>query len=84
MSFDIGDVARLNETLQPLVKLGDDSILIGIYCQHIDRDELSVDAELRCVAGVICNLTCMQESLCWDATAVEACAADLVLFNKYY
>jgi hypothetical protein len=78
----IVDLRGADQALQALVQAGDDTVLVRVDPGHVDADELRLDAELLRFAGLVGDLTGVQQGLGRDATSVQAGAAELVLFDQ--
>src|SRR5258708_2543718 len=81
-AFDVGDLGRLDQALQPLVQAVDDTVLVGVEALHVDADEFGLDAELFGLARLVGDLARVEERLRRDAPAMQARAAELVLLDQ--
>ncbi|BCB84037.1 hypothetical protein Psuf_013500 [Phytohabitans suffuscus] len=81
-ALDIRDFGGLDQTLQALVELGDNAVLVCVDPRHVDPDELGLDAECVGFAGLVGDLAGVEEGLGGDAATVQAGAAELVLFDQ--
>ena len=81
-ALDVRDLGALHQTLQALVELVDDAVLVGVDALHVDADQLGLDAELLGLARLVGDLTGVQQRLRRDAAAVQARAAELVLLDQ--
>jgi len=78
----IVDLRCAHQALQALVQAGDDTVLVRVDAGHVDADKLGLDAELFRLAGLVGDLTSVQQGLGRDTTSVQAGAAELVLLDQ--
>ena len=76
-----GDAARLDETLEPLVFLGDDALAVCPHAVWVDPVQRRADADGRGIPCHVRDLGGVQQRLRRNAAAVQARAADLVLLD---
>ncbi len=82
VAVDHGDLAGLHQSLQALVELADDAVLVGVDAAHVDARQRALDADLLTLAGVVGDLGGVQQRLGGDAAAVQAGTAQLVLLDE--
>ncbi len=56
LALDDLDATAADKTLQALVVLVDDAVLVLVDARHVDALEGGVDAEVRALAGLVGNL----------------------------
>ena len=76
------DATALEESLEALVLLCDDSLAVLRHAGHVDAFKMNLDPNASGLAAHIGDLCGVQKSLRRDASAVEACATDLVFLDQ--
>lgn len=82
LTLDVRHLAGGDEPLQALVQARDDPVLVLVDGCHVDALEGGLDTELLAFAGLVGDLTRVQQSLGRNAPTVQAGTADLVLFDQ--
>ncbi len=81
-ALDVRHLAGGDQTLQALVQTGDHAVLVLVDPGDVDALEGGLHTELLALAGLVGDLTGVQQSLGGNATPVQAGAADLVLLDQ--
>ena len=82
LALDVGDLVRLHQALKTLVEAVDDAVLVGVHGRNVDAVERRFDADRCTVARAVSDLGRVQQRLGRNAAAMQAGAADLVLFDQ--
>src|SRR5699024_8567714 len=81
-TFDHVEASALEQALQALVRAADNVVLVCGHAGHVHAVKACVDTELGGFLGGVGDLGGMQQGLRGNTTAVQAGAADLVLFDE--
>ncbi len=82
VAVDHGDLAGLHQSLQALVELADDAVLVGVDAGHVDARQGGLDPVGLALTGVVGDLGGVQQRLGGDAAPVQAGATELVLLDE--
>jgi hypothetical protein len=82
LALDVRHLARGDQTLQALVQARDDVVLVLVDGRHVDALEGGLHTELLALAGLVGDLTRVQQGLGGDASVVQAGTADLALLDQ--
>jgi hypothetical protein len=82
LTLDISDLAGGDQTLKALVEPRDHAVLVLVHPGHVDAVEAAPDAVLGAFAGLVGQLSGVQQRLGGDAAPVQTGAAQLVLLDQ--